>query len=167
MKPTFLTILTAATTLLAAPAANACPESWWEPPQSFHDRDTGWMQSVPSMRRHHYVVDRGLPEAYRKLTNPLQASVETMTVGEGLYQSWCASCHGEEGSGDGPDADALIPKPANLHHLSQMAMMANDAYLYWTIAEGGQPVKSDMPGFKETLSTKDIWRVIHYVRRGL
>lgn len=167
MKPTFLTTLIVAATLLAAPVANACPECWWEPPPSFHDRDTGWMQSMPSMRRHHYVMDRGLPDAYRSLTNPLKASVETLTDGERLYQSSCASCHGVKGSGDGPAADALTPQPANLRHLARMSMMANDAYLYWTIAEGGEPVKTDMPAFKDTLSNDEIWSIIHYVRRGL
>lgn len=167
MKPMFLTILVVAAALLAAPEANACPECWWEPPANWQERERGWMQSMPSMRRHHYVMDRGLPEPYRNLTNPLTTSPESIATGERLYQTSCASCHGAQGRGDGPAADALTPQPANLRHLARMSMMANDAYLYWTIAEGGQPVETDMPAFKEALSSDEIWSIIHYVRRGL
>jgi len=33
--------------------------------------------------------------------------------GEELYTQNCASCHGEQGAGDGPAAQALNPKPRN------------------------------------------------------
>ena len=47
-------------------------------------------------------------------------------------------------------------------------MMTSDAYLYyWTIAEGGQPVDTDMPAFKETLSSNEIRSIVSYVRNGL
>jgi mono/diheme cytochrome c family protein len=45
--------------------------------------------------------------------------------------------------------------------------MVGDQYVYWTVAEGGQPVGSQMPAFKRNLSQRDIWAVITYVRHGL
>ena len=39
--------------------------------------------------------------------------------------------------------------------------------MYWSIAEGGRQFDSDMPAFKSTLSKKDIWSVIAYVRAGM
>ena len=54
-----------------------------------------------------------------------------------------------------------------LRHLGRMSMMANDAYLYWTIADGGNPIDTDMPAFNESLSEDEIWSVILYLRRGL
>ncbi len=36
------------------------------------------------------------------------------TDGRGMFQSYCAPCHGTTGKGDGPAAVALTPKPANL-----------------------------------------------------
>jgi mono/diheme cytochrome c family protein len=48
-----------------------------------------------------------------------------------------------------------------------MSMMANDAYLYWTINDGGKPIDTDMPAFDESLSDDEIWSVILYLRRGL
>ena len=48
-----------------------------------------------------------------------------------------------------------------------MPMMSSDAYLYWTVAEGGTPIESGMLPFKQTLTAEQIWIVIHYVREGL
>ena len=167
MKLKSLTILAGAVALLIATGANACPDCWWDHSPSWHESERDWRQGMPSMRRHHLVMRQGIPEAYRDLTNPLEASNETLALGERLYKTSCASCHGEQGRGDGPAAEALTPRPASLHHLGRMSMMMNDAYLYWTVAEGGGPVASDMPSFNDTLSQDEIWSVVHYMRRGL
>jgi mono/diheme cytochrome c family protein len=119
------------------------------------------------MRRHHYIMNNGLPQAYRGKDNPLRPTEPILADGQRIYDQNCASCHGERGRGDGPAGEALRPQPASLRHLGHMSMMANDAYLYWTIADGGQPVNSDMPAFKEALAEEDIWSVIYYIRREL
>jgi mono/diheme cytochrome c family protein len=36
------------------------------------------------------------------------------TDGRGMFEGYCAPCHGVTGKGDGPAAAALTPKPANL-----------------------------------------------------
>lgn len=151
------------TLLLSTSIANACSSCWWDSSQSAKD----WHQGMPSMRRHHYVMKNGLPDDYRGLTNPLRPDDSIMTEGMQVYAQSCASCHGDSGRGDGPASDAIEPRPANLRHLGRMSMMTNDAYLYWTIAEGGKSVGSDMPRFKDALSDKQIWRVIYYVRNAL
>jgi mono/diheme cytochrome c family protein len=43
--------------------------------------------------------------------------------------------------------------------------IATDAYLYWTIAEGGVPVESAMPPFKAALGEGEIWDIIGYLRQ--
>ena len=48
-----------------------------------------------------------------------------------------------------------------------MSMMANDSYLFWTIADGGEPIDTDMTEFNESLSYDEIWSVILYLRREL
>lgn len=35
--------------------------------------------------------------------------------GKELYGAYCASCHGADGRGDGPEAEAFMPPPRNLH----------------------------------------------------
>jgi mono/diheme cytochrome c family protein len=43
--------------------------------------------------------------------------------------------------------------------------MASDGYLYWTIAEGGEPVGSAMPAFGDALSEDEIWQIVAYLRQ--
>ena len=39
--------------------------------------------------------------------------------GAEMYTTWCASCHGASGKGDGPTAAALKTKPADLTQLAK------------------------------------------------
>ena len=39
--------------------------------------------------------------------------------GQALFRAWCRTCHGENAKGDGPMAEHLSPKPADLTLLSQ------------------------------------------------
>lgn len=39
--------------------------------------------------------------------------------GAEMYKTWCASCHGEKGKGDGPAAAALKTRPADLTQLTK------------------------------------------------
>jgi mono/diheme cytochrome c family protein len=165
MKTIFVACVLATIALLGASSAHACPDCWWGNQSWEGERD--WREGMPSMRRHHYVMNRGIPEAYRRLDNPLRATDSVLTDGQRIYEQNCASCHGESGRGDGPAAEVLSPQPANLRHLGHMSMMANDAYLFWTIADGGEPIDTDMPAFNESLSDDEIWSVILYLRREL
>ncbi len=116
-----------------------------------------------SMARHRLVRRNGLPEAYRSMDNPLAATGERLAAGERLYQAHCSACHGRSGRGDGPAAESLDPRPANVARFARMPM-ASDAYLYWTIAEGGAPVGSPMPSYRGALEEEQIWQLMLYLR---
>lgn len=119
-----------------------------------------------SMTRHRHVMRNGIDPKYADRSNPLKPTTGVLMKGKQLYEDNCASCHGSAGRGNGEAANALDPKPTNIAAFSQMPM-ASDAYLYWTIAEGGTPVGSAMPAFKDTLEADEIWRIITYLRKGL
>ena len=122
------------------------------------------MGGMPSVLRHHFVMREGIPDQYKTLKNPLVANDKTLAKGKQLYQDNCAACHGVTGAGNGEAGEALTPRPADLRHLMRMSWMASDGYLFWTIAEGGKPIGSDMPAFKETLGDDGIWNVVLYLR---
>ena len=168
-NPPYVAYLVGNLLFLGSSWVMACPDDCWGSTQTHSERCTemSWMEGMPSMRRHHYVMNQGIPDAYRRLGNPLFADTAGLAEGLRVYQQNCAACHGEQGRGDGSAGDTLRPRPANLQRLSCMSMMANDAYLYWTIAEGGKPVDSDMPAFKESLSSEEIWSVVLYLRQDL
>ena len=168
-NPPYVAYLVGNLLFLGSSWAMACPDDCWGSPQMQGERcaEMGRMEGMPSIRRHHYVMNHSLPDAYRGLDNPLIASTEVLAEGQRVYQQNCTACHGAQGRGDGPAGETLQPRPANLQRLSHMSIMANDAYLYWTIAEGGKPVESGMPAFKESLSAEEIWSVVLYLRQDL
>lgn len=95
---------------------------------------------------------------------------EAVEVGEAIYVINCATCRGPEGDGDGPAAEGLDPKPANLAN-AQIMEDLNDAYLFWRVSEGGilEPFISGMPPWKDILAEDERWQVItfsaHYLKK--
>ena len=81
------------------------------------------------------------------------------------YANFCASCHGDEGCGDGPVASTLDPKPAAHCDASVMDPL-EDEYLVKVITEGGPAVgkSSMMAPWGGSLSEQDILDVVAYIR---
>jgi len=104
-----------------------------------------------------------IPNEYASLSDPIDATEESLARGGELFTTYCASCHGDGGMGDGPAAATLDPAPVAIAHTSQML---GDDYLFWRITEGGQgaPFNSAMPAWKSVLSEQDRWDIINYVR---
>jgi len=115
--------------------------------------------------RHRTFKQEGVPLEYRGLTSPFPASRLVTNEGNGLYQSHCAECHGPRGFGDGAAGSNLFPSPALLSQMVEDPG-AVDGYLLWTIADGGVPIGTDMPAFKDVLSEDDIWKIIAFMRAG-
>jgi mono/diheme cytochrome c family protein len=120
-----------------------------------------------TMPRHHLAMVWGVPAPYTALNNPLPQTKATVDRGAKVYSESCASCHGVLGQGDGEAGRKLSPPPGNLAWLSQMPIGRQDAFMYWTVAEGGAPLGSGMPSFKMSLSKEDIWAVIAYIQARL
>ena len=117
----------------------------------------------PSMVRHHYVHTHGVDAQYAGKGRPRVPTAEDLATGKALFARHCASCHGEHGAGDGVAGAGLDPPPADVAFAARRPM-ASDGYLLWAIAEGGVPVGSAMPPFKDVLSEEEIWQVIGHLR---
>lgn len=109
------------------------------------------------MNRHRATI----PETYKNLRNPRASDLTALEIGETVYVTHCATCHGDGGMGDGPAGQALDPAAAPIAHTSQMM---GDDYLFWRISEGGIAFSTAMPAWKDILTHDEIWDVIHYVR---
>jgi mono/diheme cytochrome c family protein len=81
--------------------------------------------------------------------------------GREVFRGNCASCHGEEGRGDGPSAATLNPKPRNFHSLVGWTNGSKVSQIYRTLEEG--IVKNGMASFSY-LAPRDRFALAHFVR---
>ena len=85
--------------------------------------------------------------------------------GKHLFQGYCAHCHGKYGDGDGFNAEFLDKDPAELSDPKFQAKRSKEK-LFRVISKGGAKIKKShlMPAFGYTLSEKEIWSLVSYVR---
>ena len=97
-------------------------------------------------------------------------AVATAPVGDAQrgradYQTYCASCHGARGDGDGPLSRLLDPKP--MRHSDARAMEAlSDGYLARLLKEGGGAVGKSplMAPWGKTFSDERIVDLVAHLR---
>lgn len=112
--------------------------------------------------RHAYVKRNGIDPKYVNARNPLEASASNVEAGRKLYRLHCSICHGDSGRGNA-GGRSLRPPVTSLVGLSRRPI-ATDAYLDWTISEGGVAELSAMPPFKNVLKQDDIWKIVLFLR---
>ena len=103
----------------------------------------------------------GNPEA-RKIKNPVPATAASVNAGRATFDTYCALCHGTDGKGNGPLAQADA-KPQDLTDAAWV-FGSTDGEIFDLIGRGlvGPPVR--MPAFKATLSERDLWNVVNFLR---
>jgi mono/diheme cytochrome c family protein len=73
-----------------------------------------------------------------------------------LYQKYCATCHGDQGQGNGPGTEGSASGS-----LSAFASNMGEAYIFWRIWEGFP--ESEMYPFQWMLSDSEVWAITLYV----
>ena len=92
--------------------------------------------------------------------NPWVSSKNLVLHGSQIYQTYCVSCHGKAGLGDGLAAKGLKPPPRNLVE-GQWKKGGSSIALYKTLVQGVEG--SSMVSFSY-LSKIDRWALVHYIR---
>jgi len=109
------------------------------------------------------IRDDSVPDEYAGRVNPMHGNSQAKQAGRVLFARNCMYCHGQFGFGDGPEAELLDPAPPSFRdRIGQY----DDDYLLWRISEGGNgdPMWSDMPGWKHLLVEEDIWKIVTFLR---
>jgi mono/diheme cytochrome c family protein len=93
------------------------------------------------------------------------AWAQNQAEGKKLYASYCSTCHGDKGKGDGVAAGALPVKPRN-HTDGAVMNPLSDQHLTDIIAKGGTAVGKSgfMPAWRASLNEKQIRDLVAYIR---
>jgi mono/diheme cytochrome c family protein len=93
--------------------------------------------------------------------SPAAARAADLANGKALYELRCAPCHGNDGRGDGPAAQAITPKPRNFRDAAFWKGTTREQIL--TVVRDGRP-QTLMAGFQGVLSDAEIDDVIAYLQ---
>jgi mono/diheme cytochrome c family protein len=96
----------------------------------------------------------------RGLTNPITASAENLRNARIHFADHCATCHGNDGSGDTMLGRGLYPKPPDLRLPETQKL--SDGELFWVIENGVR--FTGMPAFSSPGSGDDSWKLVLFVR---
>jgi mono/diheme cytochrome c family protein len=93
------------------------------------------------------------------------ASAQNKEEGKKFYVTYCSSCHGDSGKGDGPAAASLPVRPAN-HTDGSVMNKLSDKTLFDIISKGGPAGgKSNfMPAWGGALKENQIQDIVAYLR---
>ena len=104
------------------------------------------------------VLDHAPADA-REERNPIAGNQVAIKDGERWYRSWCFSCHGERGMGDGPAAGVVAEVP-NLVDKKRRKLLT-EGQRFWVVHEG--VTGTAMQPFGEFLTHRDIWAILAYI----
>jgi len=103
----------------------------------------------------------GDPKA-RAVKNPVPATAASVTAGRAVYGMNCRQCHGLRGKGDGPLAPKN-PRPADLTD-DKWDHGSTDGEIFAVIWNGAPAANTEMKGMKGTLTEKDVWNAVNFIR---
>lgn len=87
---------------------------------------------------------------------------EQLTKGKEIYAQQCASCHGENGQGNGPAAAALQPHPRNfVAKDNKWTNGSSPLAIYNTLTKG---IEGTSMASYASLKPEERWALAHYVR---
>jgi mono/diheme cytochrome c family protein len=110
-----------------------------------------------------YLIQRAQPGDVSPVV-PSPSSQQAATAPT-LYAKWCASCHGDRGGGDGPNA-RYLPIPPAVHATASAMSPRSDDALFDIIAGGGivGGKSPRMPAFGTTLTPAEIRSLVAHIR---
>lgn len=104
-----------------------------------------------------------IPASAENRRNPVSPSPEVLDAGMAHWADHCATCHGNDGSGDTAIGRALYPRAPDMRLPATQDL--SDGTLFYIIEEGvkltGMPAWGDGTPEGEVAS----WHLVHFIRR--
>jgi mono/diheme cytochrome c family protein len=133
----------------------------WTARQILHDglsaRATPTRLEIATARRVRHLA---IPRGARATANPVPATGEALREGMMHFADHCATCHGNDGSGDTAYGRGLFPKPPDLRLARTQEL--SDGELFWIIENGVR--FTGMPGFSEPGEQGRSWKLVRFLR---
>lgn len=101
-----------------------------------------------------------IPKCARALPNPIPDTPENLGEARKHFADHCASCHGNDGSGDTLYGRGLYPKPPDLRLPETQKL--SDGELFWIIENGVR--FTGMPAFYSPGAQTDSWKLVRFIR---
>lgn len=155
-------LITVACVLLPC-IASAMPWSWDMFTQPSHKAQEGPAPPVPegivSVKGKPYYADNR--EAAAGLQNPYEPTPESIERGRIGYTTYCATCHGATGKGEGLVGQKYV-SPTDL--VGEYVQSKPDGDIFYTITNGGLAI---MPAYADSVDVKDRWHIVNYIKHAL
>ena len=84
----------------------------------------------------------------------------SVAAGGRFYSENCATCHGEDGNGDGPRAYFIFPKPINFRQHAKLGHLTRES-LFVSIKHGVRG--REMPAWGTVLDDREILDIVEFV----
>lgn len=103
------------------------------------------------------------PPTFKGLKNPVSATEENFLAAREHFADHCASCHGNDGSGDTEMGRSLYPKAPDLR--LPRTQKLSDGELFYFIENG--IMLTGMPGWSTGTpeGERSSWQLVHFIRR--
>jgi mono/diheme cytochrome c family protein len=109
------------------------------------------------------VRDMAIQRRARSLTNPVESAGDVIVKGRAHFADHCATCHGNDGSGNTEMGRSMWPKVPDMRLAKTQNL--SDGELFWIIENGVR--FTGMPGW--STGTKEgetaTWHLVHFIRR--
>ncbi|MFP4370254.1 MAG: c-type cytochrome [Bacteroidota bacterium] len=97
------------------------------------------------------------------LEDYVETTEELLAQGAELYTSSCASCHGDQGQGNGPAGAGLDPQPRDFTDPSDWTVGKSFSAIYRTLEEG---VEGTSMTAYDYMPVEDRIAIVHYIREN-
>jgi mono/diheme cytochrome c family protein len=106
---------------------------------------------------HYTATVEDAERAGRELQNPVPPTARSAAEGQALFETYCAVCHGRQGTGDGPLVPK-IPNPPAYTSSRVRSMPVGQIFHVMTFGSGR------MPSYASQLSQHDRWLIAAHVQ---